>query len=66
MTVGENHAKNLFAPCAIGRLSLKNRFVRSATAESAAAPDGVLTEAVFPVYEALAAGGVGLIITGHP
>ncbi len=65
MTAGENCIKNLFAPCATGHPSLKNRFVRSATAEPAATPDGVLTEAVFPVYEALAAGGVGRIITGH-
>jgi len=57
--------KSVFEPCSIGRLALKNRFVRSATGESRAGADGVLTEAVFPIYEALAAGGVGLIITGH-
>ena len=65
MSAGENHAKSLFGPFSIGPLSLKNRFVRSATAESAATADGVLTEGVFPLYETLAAGGVGLIITGH-
>lgn len=65
MTAGGNHVSNLFGPYSIGPLRLKNRFVRSATAESAATPDGVLTEGVFSVYEALAGGGVGLIITGH-
>jgi len=65
MSTGENRATDIFGPYHIGRLSLKNRFVRSATAESAATQEGVLTEAVFPIYEALARGGVGLIITGH-
>jgi 2,4-dienoyl-CoA reductase-like NADH-dependent reductase (Old Yellow Enzyme family) len=65
MSTGGNRATDIFGPCGIGQLGLKNRFVRSATAESAATPDGVLTEAVFPIYEALARGGVGLIITGH-
>jgi len=57
--------KNIFEPCKIGSLELKNRFVRSATGESRATPEGVLQEEVFPIYEALADGGVGLIITGH-
>jgi len=57
--------KSIFGPCSIGQLSLKNRFVRSATGESRATPDGVLKEEVFPIYESLAYGGVGLIITGH-
>ena len=56
---------NIFEPCSVGSLALKNRFVRSATGEARAGADGVLTDAVFPIYEALAAGGVGLIITGH-
>ena len=57
--------KNIFRPCSIGHLTLKNRFVRSATGESRAGPDGILKEGVFPIYESLAYGGVGLIITGH-
>ncbi len=65
MSIGEDRVTDIFRPYRIGQLSLKNRFVRSATAESSATPDGVLTEAVFPIYEALAQGGVGLIITGH-
>lgn len=55
----------LFEPCAIGSMSLKNRFVRSATGESMADRDGVLKEGVFGMYEALSAGGAGLIISGH-
>ena len=56
---------SIFEPISIGCLALKNRFVRSATGESLARPDGVLKEEVFPIYESLARGGVGLIITGH-
>jgi 2,4-dienoyl-CoA reductase-like NADH-dependent reductase (Old Yellow Enzyme family) len=65
MIKGGNQGTDLFQPFTIGALSLKNRFVRSATAESAAGPEGVLTEGVFSIYEALARGGVGLIVTGH-
>ncbi len=65
MNTGEDRATDIFVPYHLGQLTLKNRFVRSATAESAATQEGVLTEAVFPIYEALARGGVGLIITGH-
>ncbi len=57
--------ESIFAPCSIGHLALKNRFVRSATGESRARPDGTLEEEIFPIYESLAHGGVGLIITGH-
>ncbi len=56
----------LFAPLQIGRLTLRNRLVRSATGESAADPDtGCPTEAMAAFYGRLAAGGVGLIVTGH-
>jgi 2,4-dienoyl-CoA reductase-like NADH-dependent reductase (Old Yellow Enzyme family) len=65
MSTGEDRATDIFRPYGIGPLSLKNRFARSATAESAATPDGLLTESVFFIYQALAQGGVGLIITGH-
>ncbi len=55
----------LFQPCQVGKYTLKNRFVRSATGEGRAEKDGILKEGIFPIYERLAAGGVGLIITGH-
>jgi 2,4-dienoyl-CoA reductase-like NADH-dependent reductase (Old Yellow Enzyme family) len=55
----------LFEPGNIGSLDLKNRLVRSATAErmadEAGRPEPPLTE----MYTALAQGGVGLLITGH-
>ena len=55
----------IFKPYTIGSLALKNRFVRSATGESRATLDGVLKDEIYPIYETLAEGGVGLIITGH-
>ena len=56
---------DLFVPYTVGSLTLKNRFVRSATGENRATADGVLIDEIFPIYEKLAEGGVGLIITGH-
>ena len=57
--------KKIFKPVNIGKLALKNRLVRSATWENLAADDGRMTEKLFNVYEELAKGGVGLIITGY-
>lgn len=56
--------KTLFDETAIGNMKLKNRFVRSATWEGMADGDGRLTARLTAVYEALAKGGVGLIISG--
>lgn len=55
----------LFSPLNIGPIELKNRFVRSATVECLASEDNRLTEEYYKVYERLAKGGVGLIITGN-
>lgn len=56
----------LFSPVALGNLTLKNRLVRSATAECLASePVGRATPALADLYTTLARGGVGLIITGH-
>ena len=55
----------LFDPSRINGLTLKNRFVRSATWEGMAAEDGSVTAPLIDLYRALADGGVGLIITGH-
>ncbi|MCJ7737078.1 MAG: NADH:flavin oxidoreductase [Anaerolineae bacterium] len=55
----------LFTPETIGTLALPNRFVRSATAEGFADEAGKPLPALAAMYGALAAGGVGLIITGH-
>ena len=56
---------NLFLPGKIGSLELPNRLVRSATAERMATHDGYVTYRLIKLYEDLARGGVGLIISGH-
>ncbi len=63
--------EKLFEPVSIsGVLHLENRIVRSATYEKRADEDGFATDGLIAMYEALAAGGAGLIITGvalvHP
>jgi len=55
----------LYDPGRIGSLSLRNRIVRSATAESMADLAGRPAPALARLYQALADGGVGLLITGH-
>ncbi len=57
--------ERLFSEGRIGTLRLPNRLVRSATAERMATADGMTTAEHRAMYRALAAGGVGLIITGH-
>ena len=55
----------LFSPVKIGRVEVNNRFVRSATNEGMATPSGEVTDRMIKVYQNLAKGGVGLIITGN-
>jgi len=55
----------LFSPSRIGNMALKNRFIRSATWENLATEDGHMTEKLYDVYEELAQGEVGLIVTGY-
>jgi len=55
----------LFTPGNIGALALPNRLVRSATAERLADADGRPRPRLKSLYQELARGGVGLIITGH-
>jgi 2,4-dienoyl-CoA reductase-like NADH-dependent reductase (Old Yellow Enzyme family) len=55
----------LFTPHPIGSLQIPNRLVRSATAERMADADGRPLPPLTRLYEELARGGVGLIITGH-
>jgi 2,4-dienoyl-CoA reductase-like NADH-dependent reductase (Old Yellow Enzyme family) len=55
----------LFEKTAIRNMTLKNRFVRSATFESMANPDGSTTPDLIRLTRDLAAGEVGLIITGY-
>ena len=56
--------KHLFETVELPHLRVKNRLVRSATWEGIARPDGGLTEETFAIYDELARGGVGAIITG--
>lgn len=55
----------LFEPCNIGRLTLKNRFIKSSTLESMAGPDGQITPDMLDFYEAIARGGAACIFLGH-
>jgi 2,4-dienoyl-CoA reductase-like NADH-dependent reductase (Old Yellow Enzyme family) len=54
----------LFEKNAIKSMELKNRLVRSATVERMGDDKGLPTQDLFHLYERLAKGGVGLIITG--
>ena len=55
----------LFTPGKIGTLEIPNRMMRSATAERMADQAGFPRQQYYDLYRQLAAGGVGLIITGH-
>jgi 2,4-dienoyl-CoA reductase-like NADH-dependent reductase (Old Yellow Enzyme family) len=69
-----NHPKvktmSLFEPFKIGNLEISNKFVRSATYDGMADKNGHVSERQMQLYEGLARGQVGLIVTGiayvHP
>ena len=54
----------LFEAAAIKKMTLRNRFVRSATREMLASQEGRITKSYLDAYRRLAKGGVGLIIPG--
>jgi len=54
-----------FEKTTIGRIAMRNRIVRSATWEGMCDGNGAPTEKLLSCHEALAAGGVGLIIAGY-
>ncbi len=56
--------KKIFEKVELGDLKLKNRLVRSATWEGIARPDGSVTDEAYAIYEEVAKGGIGVIITG--
>ncbi|MEE9201209.1 MAG: NADH:flavin oxidoreductase [Candidatus Brocadiales bacterium] len=55
----------LFSPVTINTMEVANRFVRSATNEYMTDENDFVTDRQAALYEQLARGGVGLIITGH-
>lgn len=56
--------KKIFEQVQLGNLQLKNRLIRSATWEALADDAGNLCDELYAVYEGLAAGSVGGIISG--
>jgi len=54
-----------FDPIVIDGVKLRNRFMRSATWDASARDDGSVTDASVRIFENLARGGVGLIVTGY-
>ena len=56
--------KKVFEPVSLGALTLKNHLIRSATWEGLAYRNGSLTKELYVIYDELAAGGVGAVITG--
>lgn len=55
----------LFEPLKLGKLEIKNRFVRSATYFALADEDGFIGRPSVELMKTLAEGGVGLIVTGY-
>jgi len=62
---GEYFMKKVFEKSAIGTIELKNRILRSATHEGMGDKYGKPLKELYDVYEKLAKGGVGAIITGY-
>ena len=56
---------NLFEPFSIGKLQLKNRFVRSATWDAMADNDGMVTNNSIALYRKLGQANIGLIVSGY-
>ena len=52
-------------PGRIGTVATANRIVRAATSETMATPAGEVLDSYVDLYRRLAAGGAGLILTGH-
>lgn len=56
--------KRIFESASLGKLTLENRLIRSATWEGLADEAGHVPGELYQVYEGLAKGGVGAIISG--
>lgn len=57
--------KNIFDTTNFKNLTMKNRIIRGALWEELATNDGHLTDELIEIYETLAKGGVGTILTGY-
>ncbi len=57
--------QTLFSPTKIKHLEIRNRFVRSATHVGTSFKNGYPYSNIEKIYEDLAKGGIGLIITGQ-
>lgn len=57
--------KTLFDKTKLSTMNMKNRFFRGALWESLADEKGHMTDELYSIYEELAKGGVGTIITGY-
>lgn len=55
----------LFTPFKIGSITVKNRLVRSACSERGSDNNGEVSAGLVKLYEELAKGGAGLVITGY-
>lgn len=56
--------KTMFDEIVLGKIPVKNRFVRSAALENGGDENGRFRQNMYDIAEALSKGGVGLIITG--
>jgi 2,4-dienoyl-CoA reductase-like NADH-dependent reductase (Old Yellow Enzyme family) len=56
---------DLFQPFKLGSLEIRNRFMRSATWDATAGPDGEVTDNSLALFGKLAKGNIGLIVTGY-
>lgn len=57
--------RRLFDKTKIKNKEIKNRFVKAAVWEGLATADGHMTEDLYAIYDQLARGGIGTIITGY-
>ena len=56
---------DLFEKSTINGMTLRNKFIRSATWEGMADNDGNCTPELVDMYVSLARGGIGMIISSH-
>ncbi|MEA3332020.1 MAG: NADH:flavin oxidoreductase [Pseudomonadota bacterium] len=60
-----NNNNDPFSPITLGHLTLKNRFVRSATWDGMSFSDGLFSPAQVELYQQLSAGGAAILTTGY-